>query len=190
MTVSIIIPVYNVSDYIERCIKSVMNQTYSDIECIIVDDATPDDSIAKCEQMIAAYNGPILFSILHHQVNRGLSATRNTGTDAATGEFVYYLDSDDEITPGCIETLMQPMREDDAIEIVQGQHLDEIGGKEYIFHKQNSSICISNNEDVYKEYYKNQNLTSLAWNKLIRRAFVNKYKFWESTIKQTPSATP
>ena len=84
--VSIIIPVYNVSAYIERCIKSVINQTYYDIECIIVDDATPDDSITKCEQMIAAYDVPIRFSILHHQQNRGLSAARNTGTEVATGE--------------------------------------------------------------------------------------------------------
>ena len=54
--VSVIIPVYQVSDYVERCLKSVMSQTYTDIECIIVDDATRDDSIVKCERLIREYN--------------------------------------------------------------------------------------------------------------------------------------
>ena len=95
--VTIIIPVYQVSAYVERCILSVMDQDYDAIECIIVDDATQDDSIEQCERLIERYNGPILFKILHHQYNRGLSAARNTGTDAASGDYLYYLDSDDEI---------------------------------------------------------------------------------------------
>ena len=100
MKVSIIIPVYNVSAYIERCVKSVMKQTYSgDIECILVNDATPDDSIDIAKRLIADYNGPIQFRILNHEHNKGFSATRNTGIDAATGDYLYFFDSDDEITP-------------------------------------------------------------------------------------------
>lgn len=60
-----------------------------------MDGATPDDSISKCERLIADYKGPVRFVILHHDRNRGLSASRNTGMDAATGEYVFYLDSDD-----------------------------------------------------------------------------------------------
>lgn len=93
--VSVIIPVYQVSNYVERCLKSVMSQTYTDIECIIVDDATKDDSIVKCERLIVEYGGPIKFRILHHEYNRGLSAARNTGTKVAEGEYLYYLDGDD-----------------------------------------------------------------------------------------------
>ena len=152
-----------------------MDQTYKDIECIIVDDATPDDSITKCEQMIAVYDGPIRFSILHHHQNRGLSAARNTGTEVATGEYLYYLDSDDELTLDCIETLLKPMMEDCTIEIVQGNHIDEENGKVFVYHKLPSPIVISNNENVYIEFYKNQNLYSLAWNKIIKRSFINNY---------------
>ena len=93
--VTIVIPVYQVSEYVERCVCSVMAQSYPYLECIIVDDATQDDSIVKCEQLIAAYKGPIRFRILHHGQNRGLSAARNTGTKVATGDYLYYLDSDD-----------------------------------------------------------------------------------------------
>ena len=85
MKVSIIVPIYNVSEYIERCIKSVMAQTYTDIECILVDDCTPDNSVAICEHMVAEYHGPITFKILHHEHNRGLSAARNTGLKSSEG---------------------------------------------------------------------------------------------------------
>lgn len=99
MKLSIVIPVFNVAPYIADCLRSVMRQTYTgSMECLIVDDCGTDDSIAIAKQMIADYKGPIRFQILHHEWNRGLSAARNTGTEAATGEYLYYLDSDDEIT--------------------------------------------------------------------------------------------
>lgn len=108
--------------YIERCVNSVINQTYSPIECLLVDDATPDDSISKCERLIADYKGSTRFVILHHDRNRGLSASRNTGLDAATGDYVFYLDSDDELKPDCIEKMVRPIKSNPAIEMVLGNH--------------------------------------------------------------------
>lgn len=91
--ISIIIPVYNVAEYITECLQSVIRQTYQgEIECIIVEDCGTDNSIAVAERLIAEYRGSIEFRILHHERNRGLSAARNTGTDAATGDYIYYLD--------------------------------------------------------------------------------------------------
>ena len=112
MKITVVIPVYNVEPYIEDCLKSVMAQTYKgDIECVIVDDCTPDSSCAIIERSIKEYNGRIDFKMLHHTKNRGLSAARNTGIDAATGEYIYFLDSDDEITPECIELLAEPLKQ-------------------------------------------------------------------------------
>lgn len=104
--VSVIIPVYQISDYIERCIHSVMAQGYPDIECVIVDDATRDDSIVKCKSLISDYDGNILFKIVHHKTNRGLSAARNTGTRESTGEYIFYLDGDEELMSDCIKKLV------------------------------------------------------------------------------------
>ena len=120
LMISIVIPVYNLSDYIERCIQSVISQSYKDIECIIVDDASTDDSIEKCERIIDAYRGPIRFSIIHHHQNRGLSAARNTGTASAKGDFVLYVDGDDAITNDCIEKLQKPLQNDNTIDMVMG----------------------------------------------------------------------
>lgn len=178
MKVSIIIPVYNVSAYIERCIKSVINQTYKDIECIIVDDASPDDSIVKCEKMIAEYDGPIKFTILHHKQNRGLSGARNTGTKASSGEYLFYLDSDDEITPSGIEVLLKPMIEDSTIEIVQGNHIEEKNGKEIKYNKGKYPIVITQNNDVYEHYYRYHHIAAAAWSKLIRRSFLIDYQLF------------
>ena len=118
VTISLVIPVYKVSRYVERCLKTVMSQTCDDFECILVDDASPDDSIAKCERMIASYEGNIRFRILHHERNRGLSAARNTGMDAATGDYILFVDSDDMITDDCVEKLMAPVQADPSVEMV------------------------------------------------------------------------
>ena len=120
--VSIVIPVYNVAPYIAECIQSVKNQTWKGrLECIFVDDCGKDDSMAVVEKELQGYEGTVDFRILHHEKNRGLSAARNTGLDASTGDYVYFLDSDDEITPDCIELLAQPL-EDNEFDLVVGDY--------------------------------------------------------------------
>lgn len=174
--VSIIIPLYQVSDYVERCIKSVMNQTYTEIECIIVDDATMDDSIEKCKRLIDEYHGSIRFKIFHHEINRGLSAARNTGTDEAKGDYLYYLDSDDEITPNCIERLVSFVIDDASIEMVQGNHIKEFNGEEEI--AQSKSSKISCNDDARKMLYHRHDIHVSVWNKLLKRTFVIQNKLY------------
>ena len=103
--VSIIVPVYNVEKYINRCFESIINQRYTNIECIFVDDCSPDNCFEILNQRIAEYSGEIEFRIIRHIQNKGLSEARNSGTYQSSGEYVYYLDSDDEITQDCIQIL-------------------------------------------------------------------------------------
>ncbi|MGN0048633.1 MAG: glycosyltransferase family 2 protein [Bacteroides sp.] len=103
--VSIIIPVYKVEKYIRRCLMSVCSQTCSSIECIIVNDATPDHSMDIVYEIVSLYSLKIKFVVINHQINRGLSVARNDGVKAATGEYVFFLDSDDELySENAIET--------------------------------------------------------------------------------------
>ena len=123
LKISIVIPVYNVAPYIAECIQSVMNQTWQgELECIFVDDCGTDDSMTVVETKLKDYNGKIDFKIVHHQQNRGLSAARNSGIDAVTGDYVYFLDSDDEITPDCIERLTCPLNGKKAFDLVVGDY--------------------------------------------------------------------
>ncbi len=111
VSVSIIVPIYNVEPYVEDCLRSVMRQTYEGpIECILVNDCGTDQSMTVAERVISAYAGPITFKVLYHAHNRGLSAARNTGMDKATGDYIFFLDSDDELTDDCIERLAEPAK--------------------------------------------------------------------------------
>lgn len=170
LRVSIVVPVYNVSLYVERCVRSVMAQTYPVLECILVDDASPDDSIAKCEKLIAAYDGAIGFVVLHHDYNRGLSAARNTGTAAARGDYIFYLDSDDEITPDCIEKLARPVERDPSLEMVQGSH--RVISDAPSMGRISCEAEFISSEAVRNLFFDQDALPVMAWNKLISKKFL------------------
>lgn len=188
MLISIIIPIYNISSYIERCLQSVMRQTYGEIECLLVDDASPDDSIEKCERLIEAYNGPIRFSILHHEHNRGLSAARNTGTKVATGDYILYLDSDDALTDDCIETLVAPVLRDTSIEMVVGNYERLSDGYPLPEAMKNrtdlpeAEFC--GREAVRSYFFERKGFYVTAWNKLIKRQFLQEHqlRFMEGVL--------
>lgn len=92
MKLSIIVPIYNVAAYLRKCVESLLNQDYSDYEIILVDDGSTDES-GKIADSLACEQPNIIRTI--HQVNQGLSGARNTGTDAALGEYIVFVDSDD-----------------------------------------------------------------------------------------------
>ena len=120
MKISIVVPVYNVAPYVADCFHSIARQTWQGpLECIFVDDCGTDDSISIVERCIDDYSGPIDFRIVRHVRNRGLSAARNSGISAATGDYVYFLDSDDELSPDCMALLMAPLA-NEACDLIIG----------------------------------------------------------------------
>lgn len=176
MKISIVIPVYNVEPYIEDCLKSVAAQTYNgDIECIIVNDCTPDNSCVIIERFKKEYNGGFEFKLLHHAKNRGLSAARNTGIDAATGEYIYFLDSDDEITPNCIELLTTPLK-NKRYDFVIGDY-KTIGSDNEFPPLLLDEGEITTNDEIRTEYFKN-NWYMMAWNKLCKLDFIRTHHLY------------
>ena len=101
-TVSIIVPVYNVEKYIFECVESLLNQTYRNLEIILVDDASPDN----CPQICDEYVSKDARIKVVHKPNGGLSDARNAGIDVATGEFIMFVDSDDYVVENMVEQLM------------------------------------------------------------------------------------
>lgn len=169
--VSIIIPVYNVSAYIEQSFLSALAQTYPHIEYIVVDDRGNDDSMDKVLAIKDQYPNKDI-KILRHTENKGLSAARNTGIATASGKYVFFMDSDDLITPDCIATHIE------AIEKYQADFSDGglsvIGGRN-IFQEISKPLYTSKKQDMLKCYF-SRTLHISAWNKLIRTAFLSKYK--------------
>ena len=109
-SISIVVPLYNVEPYIIDCLMSVANQKYEGaIECIIVDDCGTDRSLELASRFIEGYVGPIKFSILHRKDNGGLSSARNDGSNSCKGDYILFLDSDDELTDTALISLTAPL---------------------------------------------------------------------------------
>lgn len=113
-------PIYNVARYVERALMSALNQTYQNIEIICVDDCGKDNSMEIVERLLKLYDKDSKIKIIRHDHNRGLSAARNTGLDNMHGEYVYFMDSDDEITTDCIEKLEALTEKYPGVEMVVG----------------------------------------------------------------------
>ena len=119
--ISIVIPVYNVEDYILDCLESVASQTYNeDVECILIDDGSKDKSVETIQSFINNYNGPITFGLHSQEKNRGQAAARNIGLTFASGEYIYFMDSDDVIEPFCVEHFMSVLKQYPNVDLIQG----------------------------------------------------------------------
>ncbi len=179
MKVSVIIPIYGVEKYISDCLNSVMKQSYTnDIECILINDCTKDQSIEIAKNLIENYDGNINFKIYEHSVNGGLSAARNTGILEAKGDYLYFLDSDDYITPDCIKVLAETAQKFPKAQIVQAGAEATTKGFEYLSLK--STKLKEYTED--KRYIKREMLMAhyppTAWNKLIKRDWLLKHNLF------------
>lgn len=167
--ISIVLPVYNVRNYIKRCLNSILSQINSNnrnnIELIIVDDESPDDSILLAETMLKSVNIKPNYKIIH-QKNKGLGGARNTGIRNASGEYIWFVDSDDEIISNSISKLIQlTIKNDDIIMFDikkvnnNGQIKDSYLYTQSMFHK--TSLEIS-------QHF----LLSQAWRALYRKNFL------------------
>lgn len=161
--VSVIVPIYRVARYIERCIMSLMAQSMDDIEYIFVDDASDDNSINILNSIINNYCGRQI-RILHHETNKGLPAARNTGMEVASGEYVYHCDSDDWLDSCLLEGLYQKANEIDA----------DIVWSDYVEVRHSGSIVKIQPDAQTSEEAVSMMLSSKlkynVWNKLVKRS--------------------
>ena len=123
--ISVIVPIYNTKQYLEKCLSSIRNQTYQNLEIILIDDGSTDSSNKIADNH--SKKDPRIKTI--HQKNQGQSAARNTGLSKATGDYVCFIDSDDEIKPTYIADLLAPFSEPDTSLSVCGIHYKRLKAK-------------------------------------------------------------
>ena len=167
LDLSIIIPVYNVEAYIEECLASVVAQSdaKANIECIIVDDCSPDGSMDIVRRFVDNYQGAVQFRMLRHEVNRGISAARNTGVEAATGDYVFFIDSDDYLMEHGLKTLVDGLLANPDADVVQGNSL--FLDKKAYSKRQEPIVLLSKKERLGALV--NLIFPVNPWNRLIRR---------------------
>ena len=173
--ISVVVPVYNVETYLEECLDSIQNQTYTDLEVILVNDGSTDGSKAICERYCKENRH---FHLLN-QENQGLSAARNTGVAASRGEFIVFVDSDDMILANYLETLMHYMRED--VDIVESQFT--VSNEEFLAKsfKEPTILFEGNSQEAVKIFPKHV-LNVNAVTKLYRRSIVEAVPYIDGVI--------
>ena len=173
--VSMIVPVYQVEEYIGQCIESVLNQTFQDFELILIDDGSKDNSGRICD-FYAAKDERI--RVIHTE-NRGAAAARNTGLDQASGKYITFLDGDDYLAENMIERLHQVI-EDSVYDMVVCDFLNILPDEKdnFLIHLQDMEI--SGREVLaHWKIQKNYGVWTVVWNKIYKREILENLRFPE-----------
>ena len=172
--ISVIVAVYNTEKYIEKCLRSLLNQTYQNLEIIVVDDGSTDNS----KEVLKKYSHNDKIKLIYNKKNSGLSYSRNVGLENAMGDYIGYIDSDDYVDLDYYEKLMQAIIENKAdIAICDMKIVDEETNTEVI-----SKCCNSDKFNVYNVV--NNGLAASACNKLFKKELISKYKFADGKVNE------
>ena len=169
--ISIIIPVYKVEKYLEKCIQSVINQTYENLQIILVDDGSPDNCGKICDEYAKKDHRIEVI----HKSNGGLSDARNKGLEIAKGEYIGFVDSDDYIEADMYEVLYNLLKQYNAdVSICNFYTVSQ--GKISIKNADNG-INDYNRIEILKEILLDRNIQSYAWNKLYKKELFDEIKY-------------
>ena len=170
--ISIIVPVYKVEKYLEKCVKSILKQTYTNLEIILVDDGSPDKCGQLCDELAKTDDRIIVF----HKENGGLSDARNYGVERANGEYIGFVDSDDYIHECMYEELYKAIKrsgtsiaECGVTRVYKNTLRPHYEGEDY--------FLVLDREGYLREYLENKRLYGSAWCKLIHKDLAKKIKF-------------
>lgn len=176
--ISVIIPVYGVEKYISQCLESVINQTYKNLEIIVINDGTKDRS-ADIAKEYAAKDSRIK---VYDFKNGGLSVARNRGLEIATGEYISYLDSDDWLDTKMYETLLETAMKNEA-DMVKCGIIETNGVAEEKITFNDVKIINNDQHKAFKNYFKGI-LWTLAWNGLYKKELAKKVKFPDNVVHE------
>lgn len=168
-TISVIVPIYKVEAYIHRCIDSILSQTFTDFELLLIDDGSPDNSGKICDEYAKKDSRIKVF----HKPNGGVSSARNLGIDNARGEWITFIDSDDYIQPGFLEGLYAPIAQGEEVDFVHGGCVNVKNGE---------FVSINQSYEYYVGVDKNilfQKLRGLTVSKLFR---LENIKHWSDGL--------
>lgn len=164
--ISIIVPTYNVEKYIRTCIESILAQTYRNVEVIIVNDGSKDQSLAVISDLICSHHNVKVIN----QKNQGLSVARNTGIDVATGKYITFVDADDKIMPGFVSSLYQ-IADKTGADIVRGSFRDFNGNipKDWAPDFNVPTNCGT----IVLDQFLSSNISFVVWSSIYRLDFIN-----------------
>lgn len=175
---SVIVPVYKVEKYLPRCIESILSQTYSDLELILVDDGSPDNCPSICDEYMQKDSRVVVI----HKENAGVSAARNDGLKIAKGKYIGFIDSDDYITPNMYEELITNLENNNCDLAIAGyDYVDESGNINRAYSSKENEIL--NQEQVLHHLFDiNPTIRFVVWNKVFKENLIDGLLF-DETLK-------
>lgn len=182
--ISVIVPIYKVEQYMKRCVDSILNQSYSNLEVILVDDESPDNCPSICEEYCQ------LDQRVHviHQKNAGLSGARNAGIDIARGEYLAFVDSDDFVAKDFIQSLYEALIHTDSqiamckYEYIKGDCMTQN-------HKDGEQVVYTGIEMIENMYSPDGAFFVVAWNKLYKRSLFEGIRYPQGRIHEDEATT-
>ncbi len=177
--ISVIVPIYNVEDYLKQCINSLLKQTYTNLEILLIDDGSMDSSSEICDEYSVKDKRIKVF----HQKNKGLSGARNTGIENMRGRYVTFVDSDDYVSEDYIKELYRILQETEAdISCVSGNKF--FGEKIFsnIEEKNGEKLKTYNRKEAFKQMLYRKDVNSYAWGKLFKNEMFNDVRFPEGLL--------
>ena len=191
MTVSIIIPVYKAEKYISDCLESICQQECdaAHVECILVDDCSPDGSIDVARKILSEYHGSIDFVLMRHDANRGPSAARNTAIKVAKGDFVLFVDADDKLEPGTIDYYVRSINDSGCeaqVDIVLGNSYVEKNSRPAMELDFSEPMLCDNADEYCLRKLLTREWIHLVCNKLVRKEMMTDHQalFEEGVIDE------
>ncbi|MDO5571237.1 MAG: glycosyltransferase [Bacteroidales bacterium] len=183
MKISVIFPVYNVEKFVYKSFLSLINQDYNDYEIIIINDATQDNSLNIINEIIKTTRH-LNIVLFEQAVNKGLSAARNKGIELSSGDYIFFMDSDDIITKDCLSTLAEEI-DNNRFDIVLGEHSILLENKSLVHKPLSANGAFIGNEIILSKYLNNY-WPLVAWNKLLNRNFIldNKLFFKDGILHE------
>ena len=167
-TLSIIVPVYKVEDYIHKCISSILNQTFIDFELILIDDGSPDNCGAICDE----YAKKDKRIVVIHQKNKGLSAARNAGLDIAKGDYITFVDSDDSISENAYSDNIDILLKDNSIDVLEYPY--KMGYYKEVNLKTDATKHVYGKENIFIYWTKK---APNVWNKIYKKIIFKEVRF-------------
>ena len=165
MKISIIVPIYNAELYLEDCIRCIEKQTYNNIETLFIEDCSTDNSLFILKSLLQTF--PLSYKIIQNETNRGAGYCRNEGMRNAIGNYVFFMDVDDLITPDCIMRLVQEAKEHGFPDVVMGG----VNTEGNYYRKDVFGGMLDNNDDIREAFFNNV-WYEMPWNKLVRLDYV------------------
>ena len=177
--ISVIVPIYKVEQYLNKCLDNIIYQTYQNLEIILVDDGSPDNCGKICDEYAKKDNRIIVI----HKANGGLSDARNAGLKIATGDFISFIDSDDYLELNAYEIMLNAIIKNNIDLVACNYYLDNGNNLKTTAYNYNENR-IFDRKEAYYNHLKNSYFSAHVWNKLVKREVIGELEFEKGKISE------